>query len=99
MKRKEIAELLEETGQIMEFFDVTEAKDIKNDEILLSVNKDVINGMQTAIYMCKQVVSGAEEIKSPVRLAAKIISLYAACKSGFGDDAPAYEDTPEESDD
>lgn len=45
MKRKEIAELLEETGQIM------------------------------------------------------VISLYAACKSGFGDDAQAYEDTPEESDD
>lgn len=99
MKRKEIAELLEETGQIMEFFDVTEVKDIKNDEILLSVSKDVINGMQTAIYMCKKVVSGAEEIKSPVQLAAKIISLYAACKSGFGDDAPDCEDESEESDD
>lgn len=99
MKRKEIAKLLDETCQIMEFFDVTEVKDIKNDEILLSVSKDVINGMQTAIYMCMKVVSGDEEIKSPVNLAAKIIGLYAACKTEHSEDTPAYEDTSEESDD
>jgi len=96
VKRKEIVELLEATGQIMDFFDVTEVK--KNDEMLFSVSKDVINGMQTAIYVCKQVVSGEVETESPLKLAAKIIGLYGVCKSDSSDDAPDSEDESEASD-
>ena len=99
MRRKEIAELLEDTGQIMEFFDVTEVKNAENDEMLFSVSKDVINGMQPAIYVCKLVVSGDVETKSPLNLATKIISLYAVCKSNSSEDAPGYEDESEASDD
>lgn len=97
MRRKEIVDLLEATGQVMEFFDVTEVK--KNDEILFSVSKDVINGMQTAIYVCKQLVSGDVETNSPLELAAKIIALYGVCKSDLSDDAPDSEDESEASDD
>ena len=65
MKRKEIVDLLEATGQVMEFFDVTEVT--KNDEVLFSVSKDVINGMQTAIYVCKQLVSAYKRNITVVR--------------------------------
>ena len=55
--------------------------------------------MQTAIYVCKQLVSGDVETNSPLKLAAKIIGLYGVCKSEFSDDAPDYEDESEASDD
>ena len=79
MKRKEIIELLEETGSLMDDFGRAEIKNVETGEVVGTISQDVIHGFQTAIFACKKLLVATEGTTTPIRLAATIIDIYARC--------------------
>lgn len=52
MKRSEIIGLVNETGQLMDVFDYAEIKKLETNEVIGTVSKDAIHGMQVAMLCC-----------------------------------------------
>ena len=91
MKRSEIIGLLNETGQLMDLFEHVETKNADTDEVIGTVSKDAIHGMQVAMLCCIGLLDGTKPQRTPLALAGKMINLYAS--TSFHLDEEGYEGT------
>lgn len=76
MKRSEIIGLLNEAGQLMDLFESVETKNEKTGEVVGTISKDVIHGMQVAMFCCARLLDGTRPVCNPMALASRIIRLY-----------------------
>ena len=76
MKRSEIIGLLNETGQLMDVFERVETKDEETGEVIGTISKDAIHGMQVAMLCCTRLLDGTKPVRNPMALANRMIGLY-----------------------
>lgn len=91
MKRSEIIGLLNEKGQLMDVFEYAEIKKQKTDEVIGTISKEAIHGMQVAMFCCLGLLDGTKPQRTPLALASKMINLYAS--TSFHLDEEGYEGT------
>lgn len=80
MKRKEIIDLLESAGQLMDAYEEAKIKDRETGEIIGAVTSDEIRGMQTGLAFCKHLLDGSYLTKNPARLADLMILFHGSVK-------------------
>ena len=80
MKRKEIIDLLERAGQLMDAYDGAVVKDLETGEPVGAVTGDEIRGMQTGLAFCKHLLDGSYLTKNPARLANLMILFHGSVK-------------------
>lgn len=91
MKRSEIIGLLNETAQLMDSVEHVETKNTDTDEVIGTVSKDAIHGMQVAMLCCIWLLDGTKPQRNPLALAIKMINLYAVTAMHLDEDS--YEGT------
>ena len=80
MKRKDIIDLLESAGRLMDEYDRAEVKDRETGEPVGTVTGDEIRGMQTGLAFCKHLLDGSYRATSPARLASLMILFHGSVK-------------------
>lgn len=80
MKRKEIIDLLESAGQLMDDYDRAEIKDRETGEPVGAVTGDEICAMQTGLAFCKHLLDGSYRATSPAKFASLMILFHGAVK-------------------
>ena len=83
MKRKDIIDLLESAGQLMDAYDGAEVKDRETGEPVGTVTGDEIRGMQTGLAFCKHLLDGSYRETNPARLASLMILFHGGGKYGL----------------
>lgn len=91
MKRSEIIGLLNDTGQLMDVFEHAEIKKLETNEVIGTISKEAIHGMQVAMFCCLGLLDGTKPQRTPLALARKMINLYAS--ASFHLDEEGYEGT------
>ena len=77
MKRKEMAALINSAGQLMDTFSHCDIENQETGEIVGTITRDTIRGMQTAMCVCMKLISGDVDMRNPLTLANEILNLYA----------------------
>lgn len=78
MKRSQIIRLLEQTGHMMDHVGGADIKSVETGEVVATITEDVINGMQTAIYICLNLLDGKLDTDDPIEVMSKIIRIYSS---------------------
>ena len=78
MKRSQIIRLLEQTGNMMDHVGGADIKRAETGEVVATITEDVINGMQTAIYICMTLLDGKLDTDDPIEVMSKIIRIYSS---------------------
>ena len=86
MKRSEIISLLNGVGTTLDFIDGAEIRNTSNGETAGEISKEVIHGMQVAIFVCVLLLEGSLSTNNPMECASKIINTYAAAHFGLDQD-------------
>lgn len=83
MKRKDIIDLLKSAGQLMDAYEKADVMNHDTGELIGTIHKGDIRGMQTALCFCVHLLDGGYRQTNPVKLINLMLDFHACATLGI----------------